>query len=90
MLITYASACLTSTLFDLLHDVRFLLNSTAAMDVPVLYAPTAFENACLTAPEVNFSPTNHNLLINDVCGLHSDYVYIWQFIASSRLIVALI
>ncbi|XP_024366090.1 uncharacterized protein [Physcomitrium patens] len=39
-------------LYDFLINHRFLLNSTAAMDVPVLYAPTAFENACLTAPEI--------------------------------------
>ena len=34
-------------------NARSLISSTAAMDVPVLYAPTAFDNASLSVPEVN-------------------------------------
>ena len=37
-------------------DLRSLLNSTAATDVPVLYSPTAFDNASLNVPEVSLSP----------------------------------
>ncbi|KAG0630262.1 hypothetical protein M758_1G166000 [Ceratodon purpureus] len=38
--------------YDFLLNHRSLLNSTAAMDVPVLYAPTAFDNASLSVPEM--------------------------------------
>ncbi|KAG0618416.1 hypothetical protein M758_4G062500 [Ceratodon purpureus] len=39
-------------LYDFLLNHRSLISSTAAMDVPVLYAPTAFDNASLSVPEV--------------------------------------
>ncbi|XP_073389858.1 uncharacterized protein [Physcomitrium patens] len=38
--------------YDFLLNHRSLLNSTAAMDVPVLYAPTAFDNASLSVLEI--------------------------------------
>ena len=37
-------------------NARSLISSTAAMDVPVLYAPTAFDNASLSVPEVILFP----------------------------------
>lgn len=38
--------------YDFLLNHRSLITTTAAMDVPVLYSPTAFDNASLSAPEI--------------------------------------
>lgn len=51
-------------------NARSLISSTAAMDVPVLYAPTAFDNASLSVPEVKLLPCDCYLKLCylSVCG----------------------
>ncbi|XP_072987433.1 uncharacterized protein [Typha latifolia] len=39
-------------LYDFLLNYRFFLNYFSGVDVPVLYSPVAFRNACLCVPEV--------------------------------------
>lgn len=62
ILVSFEPTCLTPLSFFYFHllEARSLLNSTAAMDVPVLYAPTAFDNASLSVLEVNLSPETTN------------------------------